>query len=68
MYNMILEDEEDLGLNQVFDRDILYRHMQREFTFHDLEARIREVEDINAYFALQNDLIDHLWLKKGHSM
>ena len=41
--------------------------MQSHSTFHKLVEGIREIESINAHYALKNDLIEHLWCKKGET-
>ena len=36
--------------------------------YYDLATGTKEIEDISRHFALRNDLIDHLWMRKGHNM
>ena len=68
MHNMIVEDEHGLELEHIYERHLEHRHMQREFTYSNIAARTREIEDVSSRFTLRNDLIDHLWLRKGHNM
>ena len=41
--------------------------MQTKFTFHELTKGIQAIESVNVYYALKNDLIDHVWHKKGET-
>ena len=68
MHNMIIENKHGLEVENLYDRPLQDGHMQREFTYYELEARIREIEDSSSHLALQNDLTDHLWLRKGRNM
>ena len=60
MHNMIVENEQGLEVEHLYDRPLQTGQMQREFTYYKREARICEIEDISAHLALCNDLIDHL--------
>ena len=61
MHNMIVENKQRLEVECIYNRPLQYRYIQREFTYYKLEAWIKEIEDVDAYFALCNDLIHHLW-------
>jgi hypothetical protein len=52
MHNMIIEDEQDLGLEQLFGQPVAAGEMHSDFTYHDLEAGTREIENIHIHFAL----------------
>ena len=68
MHNMIIEDEQGLDLEHLYDVPVERGSTRRDFTFQDLHAGTREIEDINSHYALCNDVIDHLWMRKGHRM
>ena len=68
MHNMIVEDEHGLSLEHLYERPLQVGHMQKDFSYYDLAAGTREIEDVSSHFALRNDLINHLWMQKGHSM
>jgi hypothetical protein len=42
--------------------------MQGDFTYYDLELGIREIENIGTHYALRNNIMDHLWRRKGNNM
>ena len=68
MYNMIVKDKHILSLEQLYDRPLQVGHMRRNFSYYDLAAGKREIEDVSSHFALRNDLIDHLWMRKEHNI
>ena len=68
MHNMIIEDEHGLSLEHLYDRPLQVGHMRRNFSYYNLAVGTKEIEDVNSHFALRNDLIDHLWMRKGHNM
>ena len=61
MQNVILEDKMGLHLEPFGDWGGSSVSIPISFTFRDLQAGSREVENIETHFALQIDLIDHLW-------
>ena len=60
MHNMIVEDEQGLGLKHIYNRPLEHGHKQKEFIYSNLEAKTREIEDVSSHFALRNNRIDHL--------
>jgi hypothetical protein len=64
---MIIEDEQHLGLEQLFCNQPGVGLMHRDFSYRDLEAGTREIENIHSHFALRNDIIDHLWELRGQN-
>jgi hypothetical protein len=65
MHNMIIEDEEDLGFEQLPGNHVGVGQMHGDFTYRELEAGTREIENMHTHFVLQNDIIDHLWVLRG---
>jgi hypothetical protein len=65
MHNMIIEDEQDLSLEQLFPNPVVGERMRGYLTYRELEAGTREIENIHAHFTLRNDIIDHLWQLRG---
>jgi hypothetical protein len=65
LHNMIIEDEKDCNLESLFENDVLLQPRTSDFTFRDLQQGIRDVEDITQHYNLRNDLMDHLWQKRG---
>jgi hypothetical protein len=65
LHDMIIEDEKDSNLESLFDNDVLLRPRSLDFSFCDLQQGIRDIEDIQQHYKLRNDLMDHLWQKKG---
>jgi hypothetical protein len=39
--------------------------MLRDYYYFDLDGGTWEIEDINMYFSLRNNIIDHLWMLRG---
>jgi hypothetical protein len=54
-------------LEQLFGQPVAAGEMHSDFTYHDLEAGTREIENIHIHFALRNDIIDHLWMLRGQN-
>ena len=67
MYNMIIEDEEEQGLEAYFDRAVEIGRMQSQLTYQELESGTRDLENVSAHYTLRNDLIEHLWHKNSES-
>ena len=67
MHNMIVEDEQGLRLEGLFELTLETRQMQAQLSFDELADGTREIESISAHHALRNDLMDHLWLKRDDS-
>jgi hypothetical protein len=67
MHNMIIEDEQDLGFEKLSGNHVDVGQMHGDFTYCELEAGTREIENIHTHFALRNDIIDHLWVLRGQN-
>jgi hypothetical protein len=67
MHNMIIEDENELGLEPVVETVAPVGITPSPFTFYDLQSGTREIENPQAHFALRNDLIVHLWMLRGRA-
>jgi hypothetical protein len=67
MHNMIIEDEQDLGFEELSGNHVGVGQMHGDFTYRELEAGTREIENIHTHFALRNDIIDHLWVLRGQN-
>ena len=67
MQNMIIENEQGRDLEGWFEQAPQTRQMQAQLTFKELAKGTREIESISAHYALRNDLMEHLWHKKGDS-
>jgi hypothetical protein len=65
MYNMIIDNKQDLGFEQLTGNHVGVGHMHGDFTYRELQVGIRQVENIHIHFALRNDIIDHLWELRG---
>jgi hypothetical protein len=66
MHNMIIEDEQDLGLEDLFDPCSTIQVQSRR-NWQYIRGMV-ELEHSGRHFALKNDLIDHLWQLKGEDM
>jgi hypothetical protein len=64
---MVIEDEAALKLEDVIGKSRTHARMQRGLSFDSYVVRIQEIEDQETYFKLRQDLIAHLWAKKGES-
>ena len=40
-------------------------HIKADFNFCDLQLGTKDIESVGSYFALHNDLMEHLWWLKG---
>jgi hypothetical protein len=67
MHNMIIEDEQDLGLEQLFGQPVAAGEMHSDFIYHDLKVGTRQIENMHIHFALQNDINNHLWVLRGQN-
>ncbi|XP_073280619.1 uncharacterized protein [Primulina huaijiensis] len=71
MHNMIIEDERDLSEPIQDAREaptpVLEIVVNEHIRFQEFLARYKKIKDKDAYFALRNSLIDHLWDEYGHS-
>jgi hypothetical protein len=67
LHNMVIEDEAALKLEDVIGKSRTHARMQRGLSFDSYVVRIQEIEDQETYFKLRQDLIAHLWAKKGES-
>jgi hypothetical protein len=67
MHNMIIEDEQNIQLEQLFGNHVHVGQIHGDFTYRELEAGTREIENIHAHFAMRNDIIDHLWELRGQN-
>jgi hypothetical protein len=50
--DMIIEDEQDLGFEQLSTNHVGVGQMHGDFTYRELEAGTREIENIHTHFAL----------------
>jgi len=68
MQNIVIQDEDRENLEPMFNQVIGSGSVQCEHTFCELNAGIRELENMEAHYSLHNDVIDHLWQLKGECM
>jgi hypothetical protein len=57
---MVLDDERDLNLKQLFDGNFVLPPRQHNLMFLELQEGTCQIEDIRAHFNLKNNLIKHL--------
>ena len=50
IHKKILENELEFELEQIFEKSVQSREMQRDFTYYVLEVGTREVENTSTYF------------------
>ena len=67
MHNMIIQDERDLDLEPFFDEGLMGGRMGGGLSFLELRDGTREIENADSHFSLRNDLIEHLWQRRGES-
>ena len=67
MHNMIIQDESGLDLEPFFDEGLKGGCMGGGLSFLELREGTREIENVDSHFSLRNDLIEHLWQRKGES-
>jgi hypothetical protein len=67
MHNMIIQDENGLELEPFFDRGIRGGRMGGGLSFEEFRNGTIQIENSTTHFALRNDLIEHLWQKKGET-
>jgi hypothetical protein len=65
MHNMIIQDESGLDLEPFFDEGLMGGRMGGGLSFHELREGTREIENADNHFSLRNDLIKHLWQRRG---
>ena len=65
LHNMIIEDERGLSLEPFADWGLPVERVRHLLSFRELQSGTRELENVEAHFALRNDLIEHLWRVKG---
>jgi hypothetical protein len=68
IHNMVVEDEMGLNLEADFDQGERQPRERPPLSFHDLNAGVRQIEDIEQYYILQNDIMQHLWQLRGDAM
>ena len=64
---MIIEDEQNIQLEQLFGNHVHVGHMYGDFTYYKLKASTREIENVHTHFAMRNDIIDHLSELRGQN-
>ena len=72
LHNMIIEDEQDLSLDQQYEITLSIdyytttanRIMVKNDIGHIIE-RFKKICDETQHYQLRNDLIEHLWQRKG---
>ena len=67
MHNMIIEDEQGLHLEGCFDHAPETGNMQAQLSYKELAHGTGQIESVSGHHALRNDLMDHLWHKRGDS-
>lgn len=69
LHNMIVEDErDDAARSHEYDEPSTgsARSSDAESTtFSDFLQRYRAIRDVDKHYQLRNDLVDHLWKRKG---
>ena len=65
IHNMILKDENELGLEHFVDCGVPVGITPSPFIIYDLQSGTREIMNVESHFALRNDLIDHLRMLGG---
>ena len=65
LHNMIIEDEQGLSLEPFADWGLPVERVRHPLSFRELRTGTRELENVEAHFALRNDLMEHLWRVKG---
>jgi hypothetical protein len=68
IHNMVVEDEMGLNLEADFDQGERQPIEQPPLNFHDLNAGVRQIEDIEQHYILRNDIMQHLWQLRGDAM
>lgn len=64
LHNMILEDEEDAGLDFPFPLDDVVP-VCRDLEYEDLVFGTVSIENAESHYSLRGDLVEHLWALKG---
>ena len=59
LHNMITDDEHGLSLEPFAER------VRHPLSFRELQSYTKDLENIEAHFALRNDIMEHLWRLKG---
>jgi hypothetical protein len=67
LYNMILDDECDAGLELPFDLDQVVP-LQRGLSFKDLVFGTEEIENLDLHYSLRGNLIEHNCALKDANM
>lgn len=65
MHNMIIEDEQDLSLEAFADWGLPVERVRHPLSFRELQDGTKDLENVEVHFALRNDLMEHLWRRKG---
>jgi len=66
LYNMIIENEQGLSLEPFADLGLLVERVRYLLSIRELQSGIRDLENVEAHFALRNDLMEYLWkVKEG---
>ena len=68
MHNMIIEDEQGLPLEPFADWGLPVETLRLPFSFRELQDGTRQLENVQAHFALRNDLCEHLLRLKGQGV
>jgi hypothetical protein len=75
LHNMIVEDERNENLDHIYDKNasstqnmapqFINPITSRRADFSTFVLNIQQIRNADLHFALRNDLIAHLWARKG---
>ncbi len=65
MHNMIIEDKTEDNLPELHAASSSQSRLRRGFNFNDLEVGTSNLQDSKSYYALRDNLVQHLWNKRG---
>ena len=60
MHNMIIEDKANANLHVLLAPSSSHNTLRRGFTFNDLQVITSNLQDLESYYSLRDDLVQHL--------
>ncbi|KNE97572.1 hypothetical protein PSTG_09122 [Puccinia striiformis f. sp. tritici PST-78] len=69
LHNMIIQSERDMNQELIYDSNqaTVTPNINRSADFSDFIRNVVALRDSGAHFKLRDDLVRHLWMRKGAS-
>ncbi len=67
LQNLIIEDESNCNLKHLFNVGSNVSHLKQGLSFEDYYQGTTVIENVATHNNLKNDLVEHLWARKGNN-